>query len=179
MRKTLTCLQPKTLPWWIKMRLCICIETRVETKISKNLTSSAFCKHFLEYNALWSCKVRTKALPLTQRRRFVIHSQTSTRPSEMRLKHQRPNATCWRVHVCVCVCVCVCQRKTKDRADGMREKSAFCPRRDSNLYLWDTRPPCFRLHYEGQAASRQSACACVRARAPVCMCVCVCVCHKY
>ena len=23
---------------------------------------------------------------------------------------------------CVCVCVCVCQRKTKDRADGMREK---------------------------------------------------------
>ena len=48
------------------------------------------------------------------------------------------------------------QRKTKDRADGMREKSAFCPRRDSNLYLWDTRPPCFRLHYEGQAASRQS-----------------------
>ena len=33
-----------------------------------------------------------------------------------------------------------CQRKTKDRADGMREKSAHCPRRDSNLYLWDTRP---------------------------------------
>ena len=25
------------------------------------------------------------------------------------------------------VCVCVCQRKTKDRADGMREKSAHCP----------------------------------------------------
>ena len=24
--------------------------------------------------------------------------------------------------VCVCVCVCVCQRKTKDRADGMRGK---------------------------------------------------------
>ena len=42
--------------------------------------------------------------------------------------------------VCVCVCVCVCQRKTKDRADGVREKSAHCPRRDSNLYLWDTRP---------------------------------------
>ena len=50
--------------------------------------------------------------------------------------------------VCVCVCVCVracarvcaCQRKTKDRADGMREKSSPCPRRDSNLYLWDTRP---------------------------------------
>ena len=35
-----------------------------------------------------------------------------------------------------------CQRKTKDRADGMREKSAHCPRRDSNLYLWDTRPSC-------------------------------------
>ena len=26
------------------------------------------------------------------------------------------------VFVCVCVCVCVCQRKTKDRADGMRKK---------------------------------------------------------
>ena len=25
----------------------------------------------------------------------------------------------------------MCQRKTKDRADGMREKSAHCPRRDS------------------------------------------------
>ena len=61
-----------------------------------------------------------------------------------------------RRKMCVCVCVCVCQRKTKDRADGMREKSAHSPRRDSNLYLWDTRPPCFRLHHEGKAASRQS-----------------------
>ena len=25
-------------------------------------------------------------------------------------------------NVCVCVCVCVCQRKTKDRADGMRAR---------------------------------------------------------
>ena len=56
----------------------------------------------------------------------------------------------------VCVCVCVCQRKTKDRADGMREKSARCPRRDSNLYLWDTRPLCFRLHHDGRQASRRS-----------------------
>ena len=56
----------------------------------------------------------------------------------------------------MCVCVCVCQRKTKDRADGMREKSAHCPRRDSNLYLWDTRPQCFRLHHDGRHASRQS-----------------------
>ena len=47
-----------------------------------------------------------------------------------------------------------CQRKTKDRADGMREKSAHCPRRDSNLYLWDTRPQCFRLHHDGRHASR-------------------------
>ena len=88
-------------------------------------------------------------------------------------------------NVCVCVCVCVCararvcvcqrktkdsqasartsaeldeacQRKTKDRADGMREKSAHFPRRYSNLYLWDTHPPCFRLHYEGRHASHQS-----------------------
>ena len=34
---------------------------------------------------------------------------------------------CGRMHTGVCVCVCVCQRKTKDRADGMREKSAHCP----------------------------------------------------
>ena len=29
---------------------------------------------------------------------------------------------CVSVCVCMCVCVCVCQRKTKDRADGMRKK---------------------------------------------------------
>ena len=62
-----------------------------------------------------------------------------------------------------------CQRKTKDRADGMREKSAHCPRRDSNLYLWDTRPLCFRLHHDGRHASRQSkqtlrVCVCVFAK---------------
>ena len=28
------------------------------------------------------------------------------------------------MHACMHVCTCVCQRKTKDRADGMREKSA-------------------------------------------------------
>ena len=56
-----------------------------------------------------------------------------------------------------------CQRKTKDIADGVRGKSAHSPRRESNLYLWDTRPPCFRLHHE-----------CVCARARVCVCVCVC-----
>ena len=49
-----------------------------------------------------------------------------------------------------------CQRKTKDRADGMRGKSAHCPRQDSNLYLWDTCPLCFRLHHDGRHASRQS-----------------------
>ena len=49
-----------------------------------------------------------------------------------------------------------CQRKTKDRADGMRGKSVHSPRRDSNLYPWDTCPPCFRWHYEGKAASRQT-----------------------
>ena len=48
------------------------------------------------------------------------------------------------------------QRKTKDRADGMREKSAHCPRQDLNMYLWDTRPLCFRLHHDGRHASRQS-----------------------
>ena len=57
---------------------------------------------------------------------------------------------------CTCTCVCVCRRKTKDRADGMKEKSAHCPRRDSNLYLWDTRPLCFRLHHDGRHTSRQS-----------------------
>ena len=65
-----------------------------------------------------------------------------------------------------------CQRKTKDRADGMREKSAYSPRRDSNLYLWDSRPLYFRLHHEG-------VCACVRARACVCVCVCARACTLY
>ena len=60
-----------------------------------------------------------------------------------------------------------CQRKTKDKADGMREKSAHCPRRDSNLYLWNTRPPCCRLHHEGRARLARA-----------CVCVCVCVCHR-
>ena len=49
-----------------------------------------------------------------------------------------------------------CQRKTKDRANGMREKSAHSPRRDLNLFLCDTRPLCFQLHHEGRHASRQS-----------------------
>ena len=66
----------------------------------------------------------------------------------------------------------MCQRKTKDRADGMKEKSAHCPRRDSNLYLWDTRPLCFQLHHDGRHVC---GCVCVRARI-VCMCVCVCAC---
>ena len=38
----------------------------------------------------------------------------------------------------------------------MREKSAHCPQRDSNLYLWDMRPWCFQLHHDGRHASRQS-----------------------
>ena len=58
----------------------------------------------------------------------------------------------------------VCKRKTKDRADGMSQKSAHSPRQDSNLHLWDMLCVCVR--------------ACVRARvcARVCgVCVCVCV----
>ena len=66
------------------------------------------------------------------------------------------------VFVCVCVCVCVCLRVCEcvsekvERADVMRKKSAHCPRRNSNLYLWDTRPSCFRLHHDCRHASRQS-----------------------
>ena len=66
------------------------------------------------------------------------------------------NSQVWLyVTMCVRACVCVRERR-KDRADGMREKSTHSPQRDSNLYLWDTRPPCFRLHHEGRHASRQS-----------------------
>ena len=49
-----------------------------------------------------------------------------------------------------------CQRKTKDRADGMREKSAFCPRRDSNLYLWDT---CVWGCFPGETATASTKCS--------------------
>ena len=38
----------------------------------------------------------------------------------------------------------------------MREKSVHSPQRDSNLYLWDTRPPRLRLHHKSRHASRQS-----------------------
>ena len=78
---------------------------------------------------------------------------------------------CARACVCVCVCVCVCQRKTKDRADGMREKSAHSPRRDSNLYLWDAHTLCFRLH-DTSHQSEWTLCVCV------CICVCMCVCVR-
>ena len=49
--------------------------------------------------------------------------------------------------------VCGCQRKTKDRADGKSKKSAYSPRRDSNLYLWDTSPPGFQLHQDRRAGT--------------------------
>ena len=66
----------------------------------------------------------------------------------------------WRC-VCVCVCVvCVCVSEKDERQSWRYEgKSAHFPRRDSNLYLWDTRPPCFRLHYEGKAVC-VFVCAC-------------------
>ena len=70
-----------------------------------------------------------------------------------------------------------CQRKTKDRV-SMSEKSAHSPRRDSNLYLWDTRPSCFRLHRKSRHTLpcsnkhfRYSPTSSI-----VCVCVCVCVC---
>ena len=95
--------------------------------------------------------------------------------------------------VCVCVCVCVCQRKTKDRADGMREKSAHCLRRDSNLYLRDMRPPCChegraRLasvetrHFRHSPVSSTAKQSCMK-NSNSCVCVCLsvclslCVCH--
>ena len=61
----------------------------------------------------------------------------------------------WYVCVCVCVCVCVRERR-KIELTVWGEKSAHSPRRDLNLYLWDTRPPCFWLNHEGRPASRQS-----------------------
>ena len=69
----------------------------------------------------------------------------------------------------VCARVCVCQRKTKDRLTAW-EKKAHSPRRDSNLYLWDTRQSCFRLHHE----SRHASCVCVCVWTCICVWVCVC-----
>ena len=86
----------------------------------------------------------------------------------------------------------------------MREKSAHCPRRDSNLYLWDTRPPCCSLHHERRARlasvetntldthpsapprnnhawkHSNSYCVCVCVRVCVCVCAraCACVCVR-
>ena len=95
---------------------------------------------------------------------FLLYSRVQKPHLIRSCTHNVCMRVCVCVYVCVCVCVCVracvracvcVQRKMKDRVGGMREKSAHSPWRDSNLYLWDTRPPCFRLHYEGQAASRQ------------------------
>ena len=49
-----------------------------------------------------------------------------------------------------------CQRETKDKADGMRERRGHCLRRVLNLYVWDTRPLCYRLHHDGRHTFRQS-----------------------
>ena len=104
-------------------------------------------------------------LAVPEKQEFIFRNSKESRVPVSFLVYERPCVhacvcvyVCVRacVRVCVCVCVCVCQRKTKDRADGMRENSAHCPRRDSNLYLWDTRPLCFRLHHDGRHASRQS-----------------------
>ena len=85
---------------------------------------------------LWCSSVRQLAVEYDVR--FLETSaKTGINVEEVR-KLQEGNRE--RERECACVCVRVCQRKTKDRADGMREKSAHCPRRDSNLYLWDTRP---------------------------------------
>ena len=46
----------------------------------------------------------------------------------------------------------------------MSDKSVRSLRRDSNLYLWDTRSSCIRLHNESRHAARQfkqSACVCL------------------
>ena len=89
----------------------------------------------------------------------------------------------------------------------MRGKSDPFPQRDSNLYLWDTRPSCLRLHHESRHTLRQlkqtlqtlthelhheiqacitehsnccvcmRACVCMRVSARARVCVCVCVCH--
>ena len=87
--------------------------------------------------------------------------------------------------VCVCVCVCVCvKERRKDRADGMREKSAHCPRRDSNLYLWIRAhsasdctttagtPRVSRMkHFRHSPVSSIAKKSCMKD----CVCVCVCV----
>ena len=99
----------------------------------------------------------------------------------------------------MCVCVCVCQRKTKGRADGMREKCPLpstgfepvslgyapivlpiAPRRQARLPSVETNTSdCVCV------SEWVSVCACTRARACVCACVsqwikvpdeCVCVC---
>ena len=82
------------------------------------------------------------------------------------------------VRVRACVCVCVCQRKTKDRADGMRGKVPIYPRRDSNLYVWDPRPSCFRLHHESSGTPRISRKKNTSDSVRVCVCVCVRVCVR-
>ena len=96
----------------------------------------------------------------------------------------------WRAYVCMCAYVC--QRKTKDRADGMRQKSAHSPRQDSNLYLWDrahcasdytTRVRLPRVsrnkHLRHSSVSSTAKQSCMKhSNSYVCVCVCVCACVR-
>ena len=101
---------------------------------------------------------------------------------------------CACVCECVCVCVCVCVReRRKTYLTVWGEKVPISPRQDLNLYLWDTRPPCFRLHHgrrPARLASVETNTSDTHPPAPlwtlqllymfacvlVCLCACVLVC---
>ena len=101
-------------------------------------------------------------------------------------KKLNPRKNDCKTAVRVCVCVCVCQRKTKDRADGMREKSAHCPGRDVCACHnekkvpdeWQARqatPAILQVSKQQQAQHKENYKS--KLKGPVsCMCVCVCVC---
>ena len=55
---------------------------------------------------------------------FVCHNKKKV-PDKWQARQVTQEILQVIVCVCVCVCACACQRKTKDRADGMREKCPF------------------------------------------------------
>ena len=85
--------------------------------------------------------------------------------------------------VCVCVCVCVCQRKTKDRADGVREKvpialdgirtciSGIRGHSASDCTTTAGTPSISRVKH-----FRHSPVSSIGKQSCVCVCECVCVC---
>ena len=165
LRDVCVCVTMKKVP---RVCVCVCVCVRERRKMELTVWGK---KVPIALDGIRTCTSGIRAhrasdyttrvrLPRVSRNKHFSHSSVSSTAKQSCMKHSNSYRSAGPRRQASARTSAesdeACQRKTKDGADGMREKSAHCPRRDSNLHLRDTRPPCFRLHYEGQAASRQS-----------------------